>query len=129
MKRSGGLKLDNEDEKELDIHRNKDENNPFRKTVNSMGLNDEDKILMYKKEIKDLKMINESDIIQIKALKADIKELKEKVKKMETFSGQLKNYDEFISLPNNALYDYVPKKREQKEALNKLVDVMNNHKV
>ena len=48
---------------------------------------------------------------------------------METFSGQLKNYDEFIFLPNKALFDYRPKKKEQKEALNKLVEIMNNHHI
>ena len=73
--------------------------------------------------------MNESDIIQIKTLKADIKEMKEKINKMETFSGQLKNYDEFISLLVKALQDYYPKKKEQKEALTKLVEVINNHKL
>ena len=129
IKQSNNIKIDKEDEKELDNNKNKDENNPSRKTLNSMGLNGDDKILIYKNQIKELKTINESDMIQIKTLKADIKEMKEKLKKMETFSGQLKNFDEFISLLNKALYDYRPKKKEQKEALNKLVEVMNNHKV
>ena len=73
--------------------------------------------------------MNESDMAQIKALKAYIKELKDKIQKYETFSGQLKNFDEFITLLNKALLDYRPKKKEQKEALNKLVEVMNNHRI
>jgi hypothetical protein len=120
--------INGEDDKEINGLKNKDEND-IRKTVNSMDLNYEDKINLYKSEIKQLKNINESDMIQIKTLKADIKEMKEKIKKMETFSGQLKNYDEFISLLSKALYDYYPKKKEQKEALTKLVEVINNHKL
>ena len=97
--------------------------------MKSEGLTDEEKIRMCKEQIREYKMINESDSIQIKALKADIKEMKEKIKKMETFSGQLKNFDEFISLLNLALFDYRPKKKEQKDALNRLIEVMNNHRV
>lgn len=37
-------------------------------------------------------MINESDSIQIKALKADIKELKEKNKKMENLQWTIKKF-------------------------------------
>ena len=68
--------------------------------------------------------MNESDLIQIKVLKADIKEMKEKMKKMETFDVQLKNLDEFISLLKSALFDYRLKKKERKEALNKLVFIL-----
>ena len=96
---------------------------------NNIDLNEDDKNKVYIEQIKELKVMNESDLIQIKALKADIKEMKEKMKKMETFSGQLKNFDEFVSLLNNALFNYRPKKKEQKEALNKLIEVMNNHRI
>ena len=96
---------------------------------NNIDLNEDDKNKIYIDQIKELKVMNESDLIQIKALKADIKEMKEKMKKMETFSGQLKDFDEFISLLNNALFNYRPKKKEQKEALNKLIEVMNNHRI
>ena len=122
------------DEKENELYKNnmqiiKSDSNIIRKSLNNSGVNEIEKNKLYMEEIKELKMINESDMIQIKALKADIKELKEKLKKIETFSGQLKNYDEFISLLNKALFDYRPKKKEQKEALNKLVEVMNNHRI
>jgi hypothetical protein len=121
---------DIEDEKEINLNSGrKNESNPFRQTMKSEGLTDEEKIKLYKEQIKEFKMINESDSIQIKALKADIKEMKEKIKKMETFSGQLKNFDEFISLLNLALLNYRPKKKEQKEALNRLIEVMNNHRI
>ena len=67
--------------------------------------------------------MNESDIIQIKTLKEEIRELKEKLKKMETLSGQVKSFDEFIALLRNALLNYKPKKKEQKDALKKLIDL------
>ena len=121
---------DVEDEKEINLNSGRrNENNPFRQTMKSEGLTDEEKIKLYKEQIKEFKMINESDSIQIKALKADIKELKEKNKKMETFSGQLKNFYEFISLLNIALLNYKPKKKEQKDALNRLNEIMKNHHV
>ena len=130
-KSNNNILINDEDEKEININTNKksSENNPFRTTLSNTGLNDAEKIKIYKEQIKELRLLNESDTIQIKALKADIKEMKDKIKKMETFSGQLKNFDEFISLLNKALFDYRPKKKEQKEALNKLVEVMNNHRV
>ena len=71
--------------------------------------------------------MNQLDIKQIKALKDEIKELKEKIKKMETFSGQLKNYEEFITLLDSALLNYKPKKKEQKTALSRLIQILNNH--
>ena len=52
--------------------------------------------------------------------------MKEKIKNIQTFSGQLKDFNEFLSLLNKALENYKPKKKEQKEALNKLIEVMNN---
>ena len=55
--------------------------------------------------------------------------MNEKVKKLETFSGQLKNFNEFVALLNRALMDYTPKKKDQREAFNKLVDVINNHHI
>ena len=67
---------------------------------NNIDLNEDYKNKIYTDQIKELKVMNESDLIQIKALKTDIKEMKEKMKKMETFDGQLKNLDEFISLLN-----------------------------
>ena len=73
--------------------------------------------------------MNESDIIQIKTLKEEIRELKEKLKKMETFSGQVKSFDEFITLLRNALLNYKPKKKEQKDALKKLIEIVNNHHI
>ena len=98
-------------------------------TFNSLGFTDEEKMKKFLEEIKQLKVINESDMIQIKTLKADIKELKEKLVQMTTFSGQLKNYDEFIFLLNKTFESYRPKTKEQKEAFNRLINVMNNHRV
>ena len=130
-KSNNNILINDEDENDININTNKknSENNPFRTTLSNTGLSDAEKIKIYKEQIKELKLLNESDTIQIKALKVDIKEMKDKIKKMETFSGQLKNFDEFISLLNQALFDYRPKKKDQKEALNKLVEVMNNHHV
>ena len=123
---NNNLIINDDDEKEI-----KNEINPFRTTttLNNLGLSDAEKIKIYKEQIKELKLLNDSDSIQIRTLKVDIKEMKEKIQKMETFSGQLKNFDEFISLLNKALLDYRPKKKEQKEALNKLIEVMNNHRI
>ena len=50
--------INGEDDKEINGLKNKDEND-IRKTVNSMDLNYEDKINLYKSEIKQLKNINE----------------------------------------------------------------------
>jgi chromosome segregation ATPase len=123
---NNNLIINDDDEKEI-----KNEINPFRTTttLNNLGLSDAEKIKIYKEQIKELKLLNDSDSIQIRTLKVDIKEMKEKIQKMETFSGQLKNFDEFISLLNLALFDYRPKKKEQKDALNRLIEVMNNHHV
>ena len=119
------INKDEEDEKEVDLN-NKNEMNPFRNTVNSAGLNDAEKIKIYKDQIKELKVNSDSDQIQIKTLKADIKDLKAKIKNIQTFSGQLKDFNEFLSLLNKAMENYKPKKKEQKDAFNKLVEVMNN---
>ena len=72
-------------------------------------------------------MTNESDKIQIKTLKEDIKMMKAKIKSLETFGGQVKNMTEFIALLNQALLNYKPKKKEQKDALDKIVNILNNN--
>ena len=119
-----------EEEKEIDLNNNNYNNNiernPFRITMNSQGLTDADKIKLYKERIKEYEMMNESDKIQIKALKDDIKIMKEKIKNLETFGGQIKDINEFIYLLNLALISYKPKKQEQKDALNKIINVLNN---
>ena len=118
--------IKNEEEKEIDLQNNKNENNPFRVTMNSQGLNDADKIRLYRERIKECEQINESDKIQIKTLKEDIKIFKEKIKNLETFGGQIKDMNEFIFLLNQVLINYKPKKKEQKDALNKIINVLNN---
>ena len=120
--------IKNEEEKEIDLnnHNNRNENNPFRVTMNSQGLNDADKIRLYRERIKECEQINESDKIQIKTLKEDIKIFKEKIKNLETFGGQIKDMNEFIFLLNQVLINYKPKKKEQKDALNKIINVLNN---
>ena len=99
------------------------------KSASSKEISEVEKLKLFKNEIKDLKERNQSDINQIKALKDEIKELKEKIKKMETFSGQLKNYEEFITLLDSALLNYKPKKKEQKAALKRLMEIAHNHHV
>jgi len=119
-----------EDIKEIIIDNTKEnKDNPLFKSHKSNDLIDNEKIKLLKNQIRDLKETNESDIIQIKTLKEEIRELKEKLKKMETFSGQLKNFDEFITLLRNALLNYKPKKKEQKDALKKLNEIINNHHI
>ena len=118
-----------EDEKEIDLNNNKNEYCPFRPTINSTGLSDADKIKLYKEQINEYKITNESDKIQIKTLKEDIKIMKAKIKNLETFGGQMKDLNEFISLLNQALLNYKPKKKEQKDALNRIINVLNNHQI
>ena len=89
-------------------------------------MNDVEKVKFYKNQIKELKITNDSDQIQIKTLKADIKDLKSKMKNIQTFSGQLKDFNEFLNILNRAVENYKPKKKEQKDAFNKLVEVVNN---
>ena len=112
-------------EKEMDLNNNK-EINPFRNSLKINDLDETDKIKFYKEENKQLKLINESDQIQIKALKEDIKDLKKAIKNMQTFNGQLKDFNEFLSLLNKAIENYKPKKLEQKDAFNKVIEVINN---
>ena len=45
---------------------------------------------------------------------------------MQTFNGQLKDFNEFLSLLNKAIENYKPKKLEQKDAFNKVIEVINN---
>ena len=104
------LKINNINNEEEHINDNKYIHNPFRATVNSVELNHAEKIKLYKDQIKEYKMMNESDSIQIKALKADIKMLKIKIKNLETFGGKMKDINEFISVFNLALINYKPKK-------------------
>ena len=89
-------------------------------------MNDVEKVKFYKNQIKELKITNDSDQIQIKTLKADIKDLKSKMKNIQTFSGQLKDFNEFLNILNKAIENYKPKKKEQKDAFNKLVEVVTN---
>ena len=102
-------------------------NNEDHKEINSQELNDNDKMIkIYLERIKEYKVNKESDEIQIKTLKEEIKKLKEVVKNSETFGGQVKDINEFKILLNQALVNYKPKKKEQKEALNKIVNILNN---
>ena len=120
-------KYNDVEEKEIDLNNNRNEHNPFRITMNSQGLTDADKIKLYKERIKEYELTNESDKIQIKTLKDDIKALKAKIKDLETFGGQIKDINEFVYLLNQILIEYKPKKKEQKDALNKIINVFNNY--
>ena len=71
--------------------------------MSSKGLNEQDKINLYREQIKELKLYHDSDNLQIKALKDDIKECKNKIKLMKTFNGQLKDIKEFVDLFNIAM--------------------------
>ena len=52
--------------------------------------------------------------------------MKAKIRNLETFGGQIKDMNEFIYLLNQVLINYKPKKQEQKDALNKIVNALNN---
>jgi len=99
------------------------------KTFSSIGLAKSEKIKILEEEIKELKLISDSDQIQIKTLKEDIKGLQSKLKNVETLNGQMKDFNEFTSLFNQAILNYKPKKKEQKEALNRINEVINNFSV
>ena len=114
------------EEKEIDLNNNKNEKNLFRNSLISTGLNDGDLIKLLKDDIKNYKLENNSDKIQIKTLKEEIKKMNAKIKDLETFGGQMKNMTEFFSLLNQVLLNYKPKSKEQKEALNKIMVVLNN---
>ena len=116
----------NEDEKKIDLNNN-NEIDLFRNLSYSTNIYDANRIKLYKEEIKNYKMENESHKIQIKTLKEEIKIIKTKIKNLESFGGQMKNIDEFISLLNKALVNYNPIKKEQKVALNKIMEILNNN--
>ena len=116
----------NEEERDIDLNNNKNKKNSFGKNVNSSGFNDADRIKPLMDEIKNYQLESYSDKKQIKTLKEDIKLMKGKIKDLETFGGQMKDMNEFFSLLNKALLNYKPKKKEQKEALNKIMVVLNN---
>ena len=113
----------NEDEKEREIEL---EENPFRPTMNSQGLNDTDKVKLYKERIKEFQQINESDKMQIQELKKDIKNLSNQIKYYATFGGQFKDINEFFYLLNQVLINCKPQKKEQKDALEKILNIRNN---
>ena len=96
--------------------------------MNSQGLTDADKIKLYKERLKELELTNESDKKQIQTLKEDIKTMKSKIKNLETFGGQVQDMKDFINLLNQVLIHCSPKKKEQKDALNKIVGILNNYK-
>ena len=110
-----------EDEKESSLEK---DNDPLRATMNSNELTDAEKVHIYKEKIKEYKLINESDQMQIQALKAEIKEIKIKFNNLQTFNGQVKNLSEFIDILNRAIFGYKPKKKEQKEAFEKLTLIL-----
>ena len=112
-----------DDEKELSLDK---DNNPFRTTINSNGLTDQEKVHIYKEKIKEYKMNNESDQMQIKALKAEIKEIKLKINNVKTLNGQVKDMAEFVGIFNSAFAGYKPKKKEQKEAFERICQILNN---
>lgn len=116
----------NEEERDIDLNNNKNKKNSFGNNVNSSGFNDADRIKPLMDEIKNYQLESDSDKKQIKTLKEDIKLMKGKIKDLETFGGQMKDMNEFFSLLNKALLNYKPKKKEQKEALNKIMVVLNN---
>ena len=83
-------------------------------------LSNEEKIERLLKKLNEYK--NENDIKDglVKILKEDLKNMKAKLDDFETFGGKIKDYNEFIKLFNICMKDYKPKKKEQKEALEKL---------
>ena len=110
----------------LNENNNNNFQNEHNKSFSSSALNDSDKVKLLQDEIKELKLMNDSDQIQIKTLKEDIKELSTKLKNIQTLNGQIKDFNEFINLLNQVLANYKPKKKEQKDSLNKLVSILNN---
>ena len=120
-------KNEEEEEKEIDFNNNNiNEYNPFRPTINSQGLSDVDKIKLYKERLKDFQLINDSDKKQIDTLKEEIKKMQSKIKYLETFGGQISGINEFIYLINQVLINCKPQKKEEKDALEKIIDVLNN---
>ena len=120
---------EDEEEKEIDLNNLNNtgyENNPFRPTMNSQGLTDADKIKLYKQRLKEYEINNISDKLQIKTLKEEVKKYLAKIKYLETFGGQIKDINEFTSLLNQVLIN-CKLKGEQKEALDKIIEALNNY--
>ena len=129
-------------DKNLQIEKLINENNILKKTLtekvivdendksfSSLGLDKSEKIKMLQEEIKEINLMSYSDQIQIKTLKEDIKGLQSKLKNIETLNGQMKDFNEFTSLINQAFLNYKPKKKEQKDALNRITEVINNFRI
>ena len=55
--------------------------------------------------------------------------VKSKLKKVETLNGQMKDFNEFATLLNQAFVNYKPKKKEQKDAVNRITEVINNFNI
>jgi chromosome segregation ATPase len=112
------------------INRNKvinlkdDSMNKSRNQSNIQGGGD--KVQIYKQQIVEYKNMNESDQKQIKTLKTDIKKLNEKLQNMNTFGGQVPNFGEFIQLIYKVFAGFKPKKKEQKDAYEKLLAILKN---
>ena len=81
---------------------------------------DQEKIEKLLIKLKEYKNESETNQELIKILKEDHKNMKMKLNNFETFGGRIQDYNEFIKLFNLCLKDYKPKKKEQKEALEKL---------
>ena len=71
-------------------------------------------------------MNNESDQIQIKVLKTEIKEVKLKINNLFSFNRQVKDLTEFVEIFNKTFATYKPKKKEQKEIYEKIYQILNN---
>jgi hypothetical protein len=85
-------------------------------TSTSIGLTDQERIDKYKKKINEYKKEIESHKNQINTLKEEIRELNHKFK-----NPIIQNLQEFINLFHIAFSDYKPKKKEQKEAFEKII--------
>ena len=127
-------------DKNLQINNLIKENNSLRNLKNknfeisdsqrNIKVNNEDEIIkLYKDQIKEMKVIQSSDKMQIQTLKEEIKDYKNQLKVVTTFNGQINNIQEFAELLNTVINDYKPKKQEQKDAFNKLNQIMNNMKI
>ena len=127
-------------DKNLQINNLIKENNSLRNLKNknfeisdsqrNIKVNNEDEIIkLYKDQIKEMKVIQSSDKMQIQTLKEEIRDYKNQLKVVTTFNGQINNIQEFAELLNTVINDYKPKKQEQKDAFNKLNQIMNNMKI
>ena len=81
---------------------------------------DQEKIERLVTKLKEYKNEIETNQELVKVLKDEYKQMKAKLENFETFGGKIQDYNEFIKLFNICLKDYKPKKKEQKEALEKL---------